>query len=85
MKLIRVFIFISLFLMSAGIALAQQIKNYDPQWKIVNELFEQKNLPKSALEEVKKIYALAKKDGQKAQIIKSLVYQSRTTKPDKGR
>ena len=35
-----------------------------------------KNLPKSALAEVKKIYNLAKNEKQDAQIIKSLVYMS---------
>src|SRR5882724_329198 len=54
------------------------IKNYEKEWKLV-EGFAKKNLPKSALTEVKKIYGLAKKDGsagspQDAQIIKSLVY-----------
>ena len=40
---------------------AQVIKNYSAEWKKVDELIQKKNLPKSALEEVKKIYALAKK------------------------
>ncbi|MBK5273174.1 MAG: hypothetical protein JJE22_19405, partial [Bacteroidia bacterium] len=51
------------------------IKNYEKEWKNV-EGFAKKNLPKSALTEVKKIYALAKKEKQDAQIIKSLVYMS---------
>jgi hypothetical protein len=50
-----------------------QIKNYDAQWKTADQLI-QKNLPKSALTEVKKIYEMAKKEGQEAQVIKSLVY-----------
>ena len=33
-----------------------QVKNYDTQWKQVDELLEKKNLPKSALLQVKKIY-----------------------------
>jgi hypothetical protein len=49
------------------------IKNYVQQWKIVEE-YTQKKLPKSALEEVKKIYQLAKKDNQEAQVIKAAVY-----------
>ena len=56
------------------------IKNYEKEWKKVEDLVK-KNLPKSALTEVKKIYDLAKKDGstgspQDAQIIKSLVYMT---------
>ena len=53
---------------------AQAIKNYSAEWKKVDEFIQKKNLPKSALTEVKKIYALAKKEKQDAQIIKSLVY-----------
>ena len=51
------------------------VKNYEKEWKNVEE-FNKKDLPKSALAEVKKIYALAKKDLQDAQVIKSLVYMT---------
>src|SRR5436190_230028 len=51
----------------------QSIKNYDKEWKKV-EGFAKKNLPKSALIEVKKIYELAKKEKQDAQLIKAVVY-----------
>lgn len=50
-----------------------KIKNYEAQWKVV-EGHQQKNLPKSALDEVRKIYDLAKKENQEAQIIKAAVY-----------
>src|SRR5690349_17586956 len=53
-----------------------QVKTYAAQWKTVDELVQKKNLPKSALEEVKKIYARAKKEGQDAQVIKALVYMT---------
>jgi hypothetical protein len=49
------------------------IKTYDTQWKII-EAYQTKGLPKSALEEVKKIYELAKKEKQDAQVIKAAVY-----------
>lgn len=42
-------------------------------WKKV-EAFVKKNLPKSALDQVKKIYTLAKTRKQEAQVIKSLLY-----------
>ncbi|RYG41216.1 MAG: alpha-2-macroglobulin, partial [Chitinophagaceae bacterium] len=51
------------------------IKNYDASWKKV-EGFVKKNLPASALSEVKNIYTLAKKDKQDAQVIKALVYMN---------
>lgn len=49
------------------------VKDYAAQWKTV-EGFIKKQLPKSALAEVKKIYYQAKKDKQEAQVIKSLIY-----------
>lgn len=49
------------------------VKNYAAQWKKV-ESFIEKELPKSALEEVRNIYAMAKREKQDAQVIKSLVY-----------
>lgn len=64
---------ISLFAMSAGSQ--TPVKNYEREWKRVED-FTKKGLPKSALEEVKKIYALAKKEKQDAQVIKSLVYMT---------
>lgn len=63
----------SLFIFNAN---SQPVKNYDKEWKNV-ENFIRQQLPKSALTEVKKIYALAKKDRQDAQVIKSLVYMQR--------
>ncbi|HEU4469627.1 MAG TPA: alpha-2-macroglobulin family protein [Flavisolibacter sp.] len=51
-----------------------QVKNYSAQWKKVDELANTKNLPLSALAEVKKIYALAKKENQDVQVVKALVY-----------
>ncbi len=53
----------------------QPLKNYTAEWKKA-EAFAKKNLPKSALTEVKKIYALAKKEKQDAQVIKALVYMT---------
>src|SRR6185436_14892104 len=49
------------------------VKKYDAAWKKVESLVG-KSLPQSALAEVKKIYQLAKKEKQDAQIIKSLLY-----------
>lgn len=77
MQLIKnLFLTVSLFSLFTMNASSQQpIKNYEKEWKKV-EGFVQKGLPKSALTEVKKIYALAKKEKQDAQVIKSLVYMT---------
>lgn len=73
MKSAKFLAFILIFL-SFHLSSFAQVKNYDAQWKKVDSLIEKKNLPKSALEEVKKIYAQAKKENQDAQVIKALVY-----------
>ncbi len=50
------------------------VKNYDAEWREVED-FKEKGLPQSALRVVDKIYGLAKKENQEAQVIKSLVYK----------
>ncbi|MEO6612145.1 MAG: alpha-2-macroglobulin family protein [Chitinophagaceae bacterium] len=52
-----------------------RVKNYEKEWKNV-EVLVGKGLPKSALAEVKKIYDLAKREKQDAQVIKALVYMT---------
>ncbi len=74
MRSIQYFVLFAAFIVT-GKSFAQ-VKNYEARWKTVDELVQKKNLPKSALEEVKKIYALAKKEKQDAQVIKSLVYMT---------
>lgn len=77
MQILRTF-FLSalLFTVTAREAGSQvPVKKYESEWKKVEQLVN-KNLPKSALTEVKKIYALAKKDKQDAQIIRTLIYIS---------
>ncbi|MBE9465133.1 alpha-2-macroglobulin [Dyadobacter subterraneus] len=49
------------------------VKTYEVQWKNVAN-YTDKGLSQSALAEVKKIYQLAKKENQEAQIIKAVVY-----------
>ena len=77
MKLLKTFfLFATLFSLFTMNAYSQgPIKQYETAWKKVED-FVKKNLPKSALTEVKKIYQLAKKEKQDAQIIKSLVYMA---------
>src|SRR5688572_10307090 len=51
------------------------VKTYEKEWKKV-QAFAKKNLPKSAFDETKKIYALAKAEKQDAQVIKALIYMT---------
>lgn len=64
---------VTIFLTVSITGNAQSIKTYSAEWKKVEDHINKK-LPKSALTEVKKIYALAKKYKQEAQLIKSLIY-----------
>jgi len=50
------------------------VKTYEKEWKKIDDLITKKKLPKTALAEVKKIYTLAKKEKQEAQIIKAVIY-----------
>ncbi|HUM65856.1 MAG TPA: alpha-2-macroglobulin, partial [Chitinophagaceae bacterium] len=76
MKLLKtIVIFAALFSQFTMNAQSQPVKNYESAWKRVED-FVKKNLPRSASAEVKKIYELAKKENQDAQVIKSLVYLS---------
>lgn len=74
MKSIKYFFLITTLILCTSTSFTQVVKNYNAEWKKVDELISKKNLPKSALEEIQKIYALAKRDKQDAQIVKSLVY-----------
>ncbi len=67
---------LSLILISiTGFAQTMNKNKYDALWKKTDSLVTKKGLTKSALVEVKKIYALAKAEKQDGQLIKALVYQ----------
>ncbi|MEO5782237.1 MAG: alpha-2-macroglobulin, partial [Ginsengibacter sp.] len=70
-NLILIFIFLSFFLQTNLFA---QVKDYNKQWKQVEELTK-KGLTKSALDVTLKIYETAKKDNNDPQIIKALLYR----------
>jgi len=73
-RIIRIgFIIFTLF--SFYPTMAQKKFNYDTAWKKV-EALQNKGLPKTALDEVKNIYANAKADKQQAQQVKALIFQS---------
>ncbi|MDP2068362.1 MAG: MG2 domain-containing protein [Lutibacter sp.] len=69
-------IFSVIILFSANANAQQPYKNYDGLWKTVQK-FEESNLPKSALIEVEKIYANAKKENNAPQLIKTLLFKSK--------
>ncbi|MGV3658340.1 MAG: MG2 domain-containing protein, partial [Chitinophagaceae bacterium] len=76
MKSVQLFLLVLFFsVVNVSKAFCQQ-KNYDAEWKRVDALLKGRALPQSALAEVKKIYATAKKEGQDAQVIKALVYMT---------
>jgi len=64
-----------LLLFTHFLSAQQKMTNYSSLWKKIDSLANQKGLTQSALDEVNKIYALAKKEKQDAQLIKALVYQ----------
>ncbi|MFZ3274196.1 MAG: MG2 domain-containing protein, partial [Lutibacter sp.] len=70
------FILSVIILFSANAKAQQQYKNYDDLWKKVQKL-EESNLPKSALIEVEKIYAIAKKENNAPQLLKTLLLKSK--------
>ncbi|MGZ3859483.1 MAG: alpha-2-macroglobulin family protein [Flavisolibacter sp.] len=77
MRSARFLLLVALSFFLGVIKTSGQEKTFDAEWKKVDALIQQKNLPRSALAEVRKIYNLARKQGQQAQLIKSLVYMTR--------
>ena len=70
---LRILFFVSFFIFAHSPIKAQpNVKSYEMQWKEV-DAYLNKQLTKSALQEARKIYQLAKKERQEAQIIKALV------------
>jgi len=58
---------------------------YDQEWKLVDSLLTKKNLPKSALVEVNKLYVAAKKEKQEAQWVKTIIYKNHLEEVDDNR
>ncbi len=50
--------------------------SYEAEWKVVDSLINKKSQPKSALVEVNKIYAAAKKDNNEGQWVKAIIYKN---------
>src|SRR5258706_13728598 len=64
-----------LLLFTYYLSAQQKMTNYTTLWKKIDSLVTKKGLTQSALEEVNKLYALAKKEKQDAQLIKAVLYQ----------
>jgi hypothetical protein len=73
---------ISVILLSYLVFFGQSNFPYDPEWKLIDSLMNKKNLPKSALTEVNKVYAAAKKDRQEAQWVKAIIYRNHLQETD---
>lgn len=54
----------------------QKMTDYTSLWKKIDSLINKKGLTQSALAEVNKLYAFAKKENQDAQVIKALIYRT---------
>ncbi|HMH24230.1 MAG TPA: alpha-2-macroglobulin family protein [Puia sp.] len=63
------------FLLSTLLSAQVRPDGYDARWQLVDSLFSKKGLTQSALGQVNKIYADAKKEKNDAQLIKALVYR----------
>jgi hypothetical protein len=76
MKSLTFLFAISVFFVFVSMSIFGQnpVNNYESQWKLV-EAHIAKGLPKSALDQVNKIYQSARTDKQDAQIIKALLYK----------
>ncbi len=68
---------LSLLCISGFIAYAQPAAVYDQRWRVVDSLIKKKGLTLSALDEVGKIYGLARREKNEPQLIKALVYRIR--------
>lgn len=76
MKCLKKIIFTCIIILSSSVLFGQSINDYAAEWKKVED-FNNKGLPKSALDEVQKIYALATKDKNEPQVLKSLISRIR--------
>ena len=74
MFLKKLFLLISSCL-ALSVLVAQNRDDYRSSWKKVDSLINKKGLTESAITEVNKIYALAKKEKNDPQIIKALLYR----------
>ncbi len=66
----------SVILLSYKVFFGQSGFPYEKEWKLIDSLIHKKNLPKSALFEVNKLYDAAKKENNDAQWVKAIIYRN---------
>jgi hypothetical protein len=66
----------TVMLVSYFFSFSQSGFSYDQEWKLMDFLMIKKNLPGSALLEVDKVYAAAKKDKNEAEWVKTIIYKN---------
>lgn len=72
----KFFLTLSAFVLFSTSLFSQNgLNNYDKFWKKADSLIQKKGLIQSAQEEVNKIYTLAKKEKNNAQVLKALIYR----------
>ncbi|CAN5578739.1 alpha-2-macroglobulin family protein [soil metagenome] len=71
----RIFALLIGFTIAVTMSKAQNKNNYTKQWQEIDTLILSKDLPQSALKKVKLLYADAKKNAAKDQVIKALLYR----------
>ncbi|HEY2347378.1 MAG TPA: MG2 domain-containing protein, partial [Puia sp.] len=74
--LVKTSLLTSVMLLCYLVFFGQPAFPYEHEWKLADSLMNKKNLPKSALEEVNKIYIAAKKDKQEAQWVRAIIYKN---------
>ncbi|HEY4966787.1 MAG TPA: alpha-2-macroglobulin family protein, partial [Puia sp.] len=72
----------SVILLSYQVFFGQSNFPYDNEWKLIDSLLHKKNLPKSALVEVNKVYAAAKKEQNEAQWVRAIIYRNYVNKTE---
>ena len=76
---------ISVILLGYQVVFSQAAFPYDQEWKKIDSLVNLKNLPKSALAEVNKVYTASKKEKQEAQWVKAIIYKNYLQQMDDNR
>jgi Bacterial Alpha-2-macroglobulin MG10 domain/Alpha-2-macroglobulin family/MG2 domain len=80
--LLKSLLLTSVILLSYKVFFGQSGFPYDKEWKLIDSLIYKKNLPKSALIEVNKVYVAAKKENNDAQWVKAIIYKNYLKKTD---
>src|SRR5450755_1448099 len=80
--ILKTILLTSVILLSYHIFYGQSGFPYEKEWKLIDLLMSKKNLPKSALIEINKVYTAAKKDKLEAQWVKAIIYRDHLQETD---